>query len=287
MDEHIIHEIPQEYQMDDLHSALNPVGLYGRKLGTRSLIIIVPVNYVRGMIKAVNQAGYDVKTPMVSSVASSDVLLTDEQKKSGCVLVEMGSKCTTVLSFKDGILRSFRKIDFGGDDLTTTIASALNLPFELAEDIKKSYALCSPLHDGDQEEILVKRESAYIPIRRKMICDCLQEKFLAFLDQLQKVLVDLSNEVPPQRGFIISGGGALLSGLIERVGQETKVPVSLGKVAMSLSKTFGKDAVFASAIGLASQGFKSKSIYQPGTFEPIPWTKRLNVRLIELYQEYF
>ena len=70
MDEIVLHDFPQYYKVDDTNNALNPVGLYGRKLEIKTLLIIVKNNFIKNITKAVNQAGYDVADLFFSSLSS-------------------------------------------------------------------------------------------------------------------------------------------------------------------------------------------------------------------------
>ena len=69
MDEVVLHDFPQYYKVDDTNTALNPVGLYGRKLEIKTLLMVVNNNLLKNLTKAVNQAGYDVANLFFSSLA--------------------------------------------------------------------------------------------------------------------------------------------------------------------------------------------------------------------------
>ena len=169
MEEEILHDLPQNYSVDDNDSAVNPLGLYGRKLGVSSLMIITSLNRIHNISKAVQQAGFDVSNLFFSSFVSSKIVLEEDEIIDGCVLIDIGSSITSVLIFKRGILRNFSKIGLGGDNFTKAIAHRLNLPFDLAEEIKISYAGALSSDHHLDEEILVKRESSYIPFKREVI----------------------------------------------------------------------------------------------------------------------
>ena len=158
VEEEVLHDLPQYYLVDDVDVALNPNGLYGRRLGIHSFMIIVNVNRIRNMMRAVHQAGYDVAHVFFSSYAASEIALNDQERLEGCILIDIGSQSTRLLIFKEGNLKYFRKISSGGDACTHRIAQQLNLPFDLAEEIKKSYASVLSAEQDHAEEILVKRD---------------------------------------------------------------------------------------------------------------------------------
>ena len=94
IEEEVLHDLPQFYKVDDADSAINPIGLYGRKLGVQSLMIYANMNRIRNITKAVHQAGYDVMNIFFSSYASSEVILNENEKKDGSLLIDIGSKST-------------------------------------------------------------------------------------------------------------------------------------------------------------------------------------------------
>ena len=287
IEEEILHDLPQYYKVDDVNSALNPIGLYGRKLGVHSLMIIVNGNRIRNITKAVHQAGYDVANVFFSSYATSKVILSDIEKKDGCILVDIGSQYTSVLVFLDGILQFLEKINIGGNNFTQNIADQINLPFDLAEEIKKSYAMASSFDEHQEEEILVKRGDTYIPIKRGVICVAIKPEVEELVDRIEMAVVrsGLKNRI--NSGMTIIGGGSLLPGFIEKIGQAMNMPVKLGQVNLPLCKNLKHTALFSSVVGLAQSGFKKTLRYSISSNGHSHWSKHFANRVKDLYQEYF
>ena len=285
MDEEVLHDLPQYYVVDDLNKALDPGGLYGRKLGVHSLLVVANANRIRNIVRAVHQAGYDVPHVFFSSYAACEAALTDAERAEGRVLVDIGSKATSILIIKDDVLKYLKKINAGGDRFTHRIAEALNLPFELAEEIKKSYATVLSFEEAMEEEILVKRESVYKPIRRREICAAVAPEAQRFLEELHQALGESGLMEQISQGIVMTGGGALLTGLIERIGQATSRPVRLAKLNITSQRSVGNAALFSAVVGLAQKGFKQSLRY---AFVPDGnWRKNLANRFRELYHEYF
>lgn len=289
IEEEILHAIPQYYEVDDKNIAKNPLGLYGRKLGINSLVIFSNINRIRNVVKAVNHAGYDVINSFFSSYASSEVVLDARDKMEGCVLIDIGAKTTSVLVFKEKILRSMDKISTGGDNFTTAIVDALDLPFNFAEDIKKSYAgvLMSCRHQ--EEEILVKKEGKYIPVKREMIYRSILPETELLAKGLRAVVRNSEFYSGIDRGITIIGGGALLPGIVEIIGNEINLPIRLGKISIGHNEDLNNGAsfLFLPAAGLAGSGFRKrfKGWNIPGKKNS---RKQYVVNKIkELYQEYF
>lgn len=284
MDEEMLHEMPQYYMVDDVNTALNPLGLYGRKMAVQSLLVVTNINRIKNIVNAINHAGYEVGHLNFSSFMASEILLSDQDRQDGCVVVDIGSKLTSLLMFKDGVLKSVGKIILGGDNFTTSIASQLNLTFDLAEEIKKSYAGALSTDEQLQEEILVKREQNFVPIKREIIFQSIESEVVYLIEGIKTAIQPLGGKC--SKGIVMIGGGALLTGIIERVSQDLNLSVRMGKMNLT-QKNICNAAVFSSAVGLAFCGFKRTLKFSHSLQEQMNWRKLLANRIKELYEEYF
>ena len=161
------------------------------------------------------------------------------------------------------------------------------MPFELAEEIKKSYAVASGYDQYGDEEILVKKEDTYVPIKRGVICQAIKPEVDELVGYIRTIIANSGLQDQIKGGITVIGGGALLPGLIERIGQDTKVPVKLGQMNLSAHKTLSHTALFSSVVGLAQSGFKKSFRYSFSSNDHQHWAKNLTNRVKDLYQEYF
>ncbi len=285
MDEEILHDLPQQYMVDEVNKALNPGGLYGRKLGVQSLMIFTNANRIRNIVRAVHQAGYEVPNIFFTSYAAGEVALDDAERAQGRILIDIGARATSVLLFQDNILRRLKKIEIGGDAFTRRIAERLSLPLNLAEEIKRSYAATLEAYHSSDEEILVKRDSAYKPVKGKDICAAIEPQIRELLENIQSVLREFGVADELETGIVMIGGGSLLTGLIERLSQATRHPACLAKMNVASARSPGNTALFAGVVGLAKSGFKQSLRY---ALSPDGhWRANLLNRFKELYHEYF
>jgi cell division protein FtsA len=287
MEEESLHDIPHIYQIDDVNTAINPLGLYGRKLGVQTLMLVVNSNKVRNITKVVHEAGFDISQVVLSSYAASEVTLDAEQKSKGTVLIDMGAQTTCILLFKDKGLKYFDKIPMGGDYFTQKIAEQIHVPFDLAEQIKRSYAVAVHAENYAKEEILIKKDNHYVPIKRELVIGAIEPAIQQLMETLGQKLNKSGLFDPFKNEIRLIGGGALLPGLMERLVDSTRCSVDLGKIHIDQEKRINHAALFASAVGLALIGY-SRS--KPEVF-PSQGKEQLKEfvsrRARELYQEYF
>lgn len=287
MDEEVLHYIPLHYHIDESDTLLDPNGLYARKLGVDAVLYLSNENRLRNISKAVNQAGYEVDNIFFSSYVAAEVALSEEERKYGCGFLDIGSRTSTLFIFKDNRLKSSEILSWGGDMLTEAIAKQLNLAYEMAEDIKKSYAVAM---DGDKykdEEILLKKEDAYRPIKRAVVTEAVMPE----VEKLTGIITDIFNSPgrkdDAQRGAVVVGGGALMPGIIEKIGLAAGVPVRLGKINFPYRRDLSQEILYLSATGLAYQGYRKSYPRQVLISGQHPWYQKVLKRGKELYEEYF
>ncbi|MBF0521669.1 MAG: cell division protein FtsA [Candidatus Omnitrophica bacterium] len=287
MEEETLHEILQSYQVNEENPTINPVGLYGRKLGVSAVLILTEVNRIRNLTRAVHEAGYDVSNILFSSYVATKAVLSDREIKEGCVFIDMGAAVTSILIFHGGVLKYLERIPVAGRHLTQSIADKLNLPFELAQQIKESYAVALKSHQHLDEEILIKRENAYIPIKRALIYEAIEPDINQLIKKIQSAIESSGYADKIKNRIILVGGTTLLTGLIERIGQDTGYQAELGKIHIPIQKNMGDLTVFAGVAGLAWNGYersiKDKIILKG----KISLKQQLSHKLKELYEDYF
>ena len=287
MEEEILHQLSQYYQVDDANLIVNPIGLYGRKLGVYSLMIIAQTNRVRNIIKAVHQAGYEVVNVFFSSYAASEVILCEEDLLEGCALVDIGANGTNILVFKDKVLKYLDKIDVGGSLFTKGISDKLNLSFSLAEEIKKSYAVALSSERHHEEEILVKKENNYIPVKRGDIYRAIEPDILKLVTGIRTAIKFAGLYGQIHRGVVMIGGGSLMPGLIERIAEEMDLPAYLGNSQITLEKKLSHTALYSSVLGLTHGGFKGTLAHSIMNKNGSSWKSFLIGKVKEVYHEYF
>lgn len=286
MEDEVIHNFPQYYKVDDVNTALNPLGLYGRKIEIYTLLMLVKNAGLQNLVKAVNQAGYNVSDIYYTSYSSAEACLSEYHRRQGCMLADIGSQITDILIFKDGFLRYAVTVPMGGDHLTQSLANRLGITFELAEEIKKSYAYAITGEGQSDEEILIKNTQGYTPIKKQALAHSLEPAVARFVDLVGQAVKNSNLENEIKAGIVMTGGGSLLPGLEERLELGIKLPVNVAKINIT-SKRLPQAPKYCGAIGLAQTALartKGIAASQDGAMN---LRQRLAYKVVELYQEYF
>jgi cell division protein FtsA len=206
------------------------------------------------------------------------------------VFVDLGARTTIILVFKEGLLKSFRKVEVGGDRMTQHIATALKIPFQLAEDIKKSYGRVSdgktdftPESVLSSEEILIKKDNDFVPVKRDALTLAIEPDIRVISDEICQAAVASGHEGQLKAGIVVVGGGSLLAGLMERMEHDTRMPVSMGRNIPGLNSA----AVYCISTSLAELGYKNTLRYKLDSQKPKDWLGAIKAKGEELSNEYF
>ena len=129
--------VPQEFTIGS-RSIVDPVGMQAEMIEANFINIIARTTLEENIRKCVKAAGLEVQEVLISPLCEADALLTANEKRSGCALVDMGADTTTVSVYFNNILRHLCVIPLGGSNVTSDITS-LKVEAEEAEDLKKKY----------------------------------------------------------------------------------------------------------------------------------------------------
>lgn len=283
LDEEVLCDFARYFKVDDINIALNPIGLYGRKLEVEVMLVVSNVTRLRNISKAVKQAGYEVNNVFFGGQVLADTLMDKKKRNDGSIMIDVGAKTTQVLVFKEGLLKHYAQIAFGGEDITRRIADLLGVSRELAEDIKKSYARVSDVATSSEEEILIKKEKEFVPVRRAMLNDAVETEVQGLMIKVREA-VELSGYADQLKGSVFMVGGCvLLPGFMERVERELKMPVSLGRNISGLSNS----ASYCTASSIAEVSYNGTLRYFLDTRKPKDWLSAFRGKIEELCNEYF
>jgi len=286
LEEKIIHDFLQGYAVDGYNKVKNPLGLHGRKLEVDLYLIVSKISQIDNLVKSVNQVGLEIADVVLSGLASSLAILDEKEKSDGCILIDIGAGITEILIFKENILRQVDILSFAGNDITEAIASKLKLPFELAEDLKKSYGAASSKGVKQNKEVLIKQNSSYKPIQQKLICELIELKVNQLISLIKTKIDNSAYREQINSGIVITGGSALLSGLLERIELELNLPVRVGRIK-NVNFASSKMPLYATTIGLIRYGIDASTNRVSKFLSDKNFFFRFLNKVKEVYQEYF
>ncbi|AKR44135.1 MULTISPECIES: cell division protein FtsA [Methylophilus] len=252
-DQQILHILTQEFIIDGQEDVREPLGMSGIRLEVRVHIVTGAIAAAQNIIKCIKRCGLEVSDLILQPLASSESVLTDDEKELGVCLVDIGGGTTDLAVFKNGAIRHTAVIPIAGDQITNDIAVALRTPTQSAEEIKVKHG-CALRQLADPREVVeVPAVDGREP--RQLSCQALTEVIEDRVEEIyefvQQELRRSGMESMIASGIVITGGAAQMRGMVELGEEIFHTPVRLGvpRGVEGLSEVVGNPR-YATGIGL-------------------------------------
>ncbi len=234
-DQEILHDIPQEYQVDQQRGISDPVGMTGMRLEVEMYLVSVQATAAQNLRKSVQRAGYRVADLVLEPLATSYAVLTDDEKELGVALVELGGASTGVAIFREGRIRHFASLPWAGTRVTSDLMEGLGVTQADAERLKERHGVAyRPL--VDPAEMITLPSTAGQGTRqasRELVADIIHHR----MDEIFQ-LVAREFERAGYRlaaGAVMTGGTAHVPGTVELAREVFGMPVRAGTPEQNIS----------------------------------------------------
>lgn len=252
-DRRLLHVLPRGFIVDDQDGIREPLGIAGSRLEVDVHIVTGAVTSAQNLIRCVNRAGLDVVDLILQPLASSEAVLTEEEKDLGVVMVDLGGGTSDIAIFAEGSIRHSAVLPIGGDHVTNDLAIGLRTSHADAEKIKIRYG--ASLMDHVQEEELVEvpsvggRPSRLVP--RQFIAEIIESRVEEIFDLVLREIRRAGYEGMLVAGGVLTGGGSLLPGMSEVAERTLKLPVRCGgPLGVDGMRDIVSSPKFATGVGL-------------------------------------
>lgn len=207
---------PQEFVIDG-QEVKEPIGMSGVRLEAKVHIVTGAQSAAENIIKCVRRCGLEVDQLMLNPLAASQAVLTEDEKELGVALVDIGAGTTDVAIFAGGAIRHTAVIPIAGDLITNDIAMALRTPTKDAEDIKvESGCAKQLLADPDQQvEVPGLGDRGPRMLSRQALAGVIEPRVEEIFALVQQVIRDSGHEELLSSGIVLTGGSAVMPGMIE------------------------------------------------------------------------
>jgi cell division protein FtsA len=268
--EEIIEVLPQEYIVDNETGIKNPIGMGGARLEANFHIITGQVAAAGNIEKCVTKSHLHMSELTLEALASSDAVLTPEEREAGVVLIDIGGGTTDVAIFQDDIIRHTAVIPFGGNVITEDIKQGCQIIQAQAEQLKVKFGCAIPTESQENEIVVIPglkgRQNKEISIRN--LSAIIHARMSEILEHVYYEIKNSGFERKLIAGIVITGGGAQLKYLPQLVEYITGMDTRVGYPNEHLAAgNFDlSHPLYATCVGLVMKGFdetQRNQIIQP------------------------
>ncbi len=238
-DRKLLHVIPRHYAVDGQAGVQNPVGMHGFRLDVETHVITAAVTSVQNLVKCIRGIGVDIDGLVLEPLASSEAILTDDEKQVGVILADIGGGTTDI---------------------------GLGLPFDVAEEMKKRYGSVIPVYEGKMESNSVTTGDGH-GASYQDLCDIIRARVEEIIRLILLELPRSEYETLVPAGLVLTGGSANLSG-IDALGRDIlRLPVRVGTPTNinGISDAL-RDPAYATSVGLLLWGAKHQGTQRSWKF---------------------
>jgi len=258
-DEKLLHLIPRNYAVDGQLGVKNPVGMHGFRLDVETHVITAAVSSVQNLVKCIRGVGVDIEDLVFEPLASSEAVLSEDEKLAGVILADIGGGTTDISVFKDGSIWHSAIVPVAGYQFTRDIAIGLGLPFEVAEEMKRKYGTAIAMQENRSEADAIAQNGHNISYQS--LCDIIRARVeeLIRLIALELPRAEFDSLVPA--GLVLTGGSSNLAGIDILGRQVLGAPVRVGRpIGIYGISDVLHDPAYATSVGLLLWGLKPRSV---------------------------
>jgi len=274
-DQRILHVMPQAFVIDGQDGIREPIGMCGVRMEAKVHMITGAVSASQNIVKCIRRCGLAVDDIILEQIASSESVLTEDEKELGVCMIDIGGGTTDIAIFTDGAIRHTAVIPIAGDQVTTDIAVAFHTPTQAAEELKKKYG-CTLAKLVNQGQTIETQSMGGRPPRmlsRQHLAEIIEPRIEELLLLIQSEVRRSEFEELIGSGIVLTGGSSRIEGIMELAEEIFHLPVRLAmpNYCGSLSEVI-RNPIYATGIGLVQFVHRNKQqskqlVSKPGTFK--------------------
>ncbi|MGB0527022.1 MAG: cell division protein FtsA [Flavobacteriaceae bacterium] len=288
--EEIIHVIPQDYKVDTQSEITEPVGMYGSRLEANFHVVVGEIASIKNISRCIRDANLNMASISLEPIASSEAVLSIEEKEAGVALIDIGGGTTDLAIFKDGIIRHTAVIPFGGNVITEDIKEGCSIIERQAELLKVKFGSAWPGENRDNEVVSIPGLRGRDPkeITLKNLSKIIHARVVEIMNQVYGEIKNYGHDDQKKKliaGIVLTGGGSQLKHLKQLVefitGMDTRIGYPNEHLAGNSDPKIASP-LYATSVGLLMQAIELKTtdVEEPEEEEE---SKKANTKKIKLW----
>jgi cell division protein FtsA len=283
-DRMILHALPREYVVDNQDGIIDPIGMSGVRLQVRVNLVTAATSCIQNVVRCVERCDLNVADIVLEPLASADAVLSEDEKEIGVAVIDIGGGTTDLLLFADGGIAHTSVIPAGGNNITLDVAAGLRTPVAEAERLKRNYGCALGRMIADDEEIEVPGVGGHAPRRvaRRLLSDIIEPRVEELFGEARRRIEETGMLEQVSSGCVLTGGAALMEGMVESAQEILGMPVRLGfPVGVKGIFQLVQGPQYATGVGLVRYGAQKLHEQAAHVSEKRARVERATVEVIE------
>jgi cell division protein FtsA len=243
------------YRLDSAAGIGEPMGLAGKTLGADLHVVTADEAPLRNMLHVIERAYLSAAGLAPAPYASGLGATTEEERRLGAVVIDIGAGTTTLAAFAQGHLLSTDVVPVGGNHITYDIAHALAAPAYEAERIKKECGTLARVVADDHEVIshalAGEDPRARAETTKAEVRAIIRGRMLRLFGHVAGRIERSGVARYAMQRMVLTGGGSQLIGLGEFAADFFARPVRIARIEPFEGMPAGFESpVFSTSVGL-------------------------------------
>lgn len=226
----IITVLPQTYNVDDEIDVSDPIGMEGKRLEAKFNIIVGEDAAIERIYRCFDRAGLKVEGVILQPLASSDAVLSEDEKELGVAVVDIGGGTTDICIYHDKVIRHIAVLPIGGNIVNDDIRSYGILERHV-EKLKTTFGEAIAEKAAEQKYINIPSVSGHAPkeIAVRTLAGIIEARMYDIIDFVAEQIDKVGYKGKLGAGVVLTGGGSLLKNmdvlLRQQLGCEVRLAV--------------------------------------------------------------
>lgn len=220
-DYEVLENYPQEYVVDSSIIA-DPVGVMGTNIEGEFLDVIAKTQLRANVNTVFANTDVDIVEELISPLQLANNVLTDAEKRSGCALVDLGADTTTLVIYKNNIVRYLVTIPLGSNNINKDLAT---LPIDEAEteDVKLKYgdACQDDTIDDTDTQAYTTTDGRQLDIA--LLKNVIEARTAEIVANVSSQIVNSNYNGKLLAGIVLTGGGSNMKNIVKAFVNSTKI----------------------------------------------------------------
>jgi cell division protein FtsA len=226
-DREILHLLPRQFILDDQPGIFDPVGMVGKKLEVDLHIATCSGSALQSIVTCANRAGLEVVEAVLESIAAAESTLSADERELGVCLLDIGAHSSDIVVFFEGAVVYTASIPIGGQHFSNDLAVGLQIPIVQADELKCQYGQAVVTAVPQDAEIEIANPQPQ-RLRLRTIAEILEPRARELLYLVKENLRQGGVLQALGAGCVLTGGGAMLPGMLDITESQLRVAARLG-----------------------------------------------------------
>jgi len=258
-DREVLHLLPRQFILDEQPGIFDPVGMVGARLEVDLHIATCSGSALQSAVTCANRAGLEVSEAVLEPLAAAECTLSADERELGVCLLNIGAHSSDLAVFFEGAVAHTASVPIGGAHFTNDLAIGLQMPVAQAEELKKQYGNAVVTAVPQLAEIEIANPQPQM-LSLRTVAEILEPRARELMHYVKESLRYGGVVDALGAGCVLTGGGAMLPGMLDVIESQLRVPARIGyPVRLSQMPAELNHPAYAVAVGMLLYAHRTRT----------------------------